>query len=184
MFESFLLRCRLIAGDEKLFVFTLRTGNGKKHLRSSVAMVSEEEKPMKYRSLPGLLALLAIFLIALGGCSGNVATSGQKQTQVHVTFSNFAIQSSQTTFSPGISYTFMVTNQGQAVQDFMIVPMGLAPSAMSENTLVMINGVAPGETKTVVYTFPSSTAGQSLEFACFLHQQYKVSMSLPITVTS
>lgn len=121
---------------------------------------------MKDRSLLGLLALLATLLGALVGCPESAAASGQEE--VHVTLSTTTIHSSQTTFSPGVSYHFVVTNQGQAVHEFMIVPMGLAPSAMNGNALAMINSVASGETKTIDYTFSSSTVGHpwSLRVSC------------------
>lgn len=136
---------------------------------------------MKGRTLFGLPVLLATLLIILVGCSGTPTTSGP--TTVQVTLSNATIHSELSTFSPGVPYHFVVTNQGQVTHEFVIVPMSLAPSAMNGNALAMISSVVPDETKTVDYTFPSSAAGQSLEFACFLHQQYEVGMSLPITVT-
>lgn len=137
---------------------------------------------MKDRSLFGLLALLATVLIVLVGCS-SIASTSEPQT-VQVRFSNTTIHSSLTTFSPGVPYHFVITNQGQVTHEFMIVPVSVVPSAANENALAMISSVAPGETKTLDYTFPSSAVRQSLEFACFLHQRYDVGMGLPITITS
>lgn len=94
------------------------------------------------------------------------------------------MQSSQTTFSPGALYHFLVANEGKAVQEFLIIPSAVAPSATHTNALAMIDTVPVGATKTVDYAFPSSMVGQSLEFACYLHGQYEVGMQLPITVSS
>jgi uncharacterized cupredoxin-like copper-binding protein len=42
--------------------------------------------------------------------------------------------------------------------------------------------IAPGETKTVDYTFPSSAAGSHPEFACYLPGHYEAGMKLGVTV--
>ncbi|MEO6891131.1 MAG: hypothetical protein ABI456_16840 [Ktedonobacteraceae bacterium] len=138
---------------------------------------------MKYRFVFGLFLLS--FTLMLAACGGSNGSSGPQHVQI--TESDFKIASSVTTFSPGTMYHFTVTNNGQAVHEFMIMPMGMNMSGMSMDNmhkmaLTMIDTIAPGETKTLDYTFASSTSGQNFEFACHLPGHYEAGMKLPIAV--
>jgi len=137
---------------------------------------------MNYRYVGGFLILLSLLTLVLAACGSSAPPSSGPST-VRVTLTDSTIQSGQTTFSPGVPYHFIVTNEGKAVQEFLIIPSAAVPSATHANALAMIDDVPAGTTKTVDYTFPSSTVGQSLEFACHLHRQYEVGMQLPITVS-
>lgn len=139
---------------------------------------------MNYRQPGGFLILLSLLALVLAACSGGTSPPSPESSVVRVTLTTSTIEALQTTFSPGVSYHFIVTNEGKAVQEFMIIPRTAAPSEMHANALAMIDTVPAGATRTFDYTFPSSTVGQSLEFACYLHGQYEVGMQLPITVTS
>jgi hypothetical protein len=64
-----------------------------------------------------------------------------------VTLSEYKITSSVTTFSPGTSYHFVVTNKGQVAHEFMIMPMGMSVGGISMDemhkiALHMIDNVA------------------------------------------
>ncbi len=133
--------------------------------------------------------VLGLFLIAfsaiLVACGGNSAPSGSQDVQV--TLSEYKITSSMNAFVPGTSYHFVVTNQGQVPHEFMIMPMGMSMQGMSMDdmhkiALTMIDNLAPGETRTIDFTFPSSTSGQHLEFACHLPGHYEAGMKLPVMV--
>lgn len=72
---------------------------------------------MKYRSI--ILAVCVVaFAAILTACGG---TSSEKPNEVHVTLSDFKIQSSQTTFTEGTTYHFVVTNEGKTKHEFMII---------------------------------------------------------------
>src|SRR2546422_9624278 len=121
------------------------------------------EPPMKYRFVFGMIAVL--LLAVLSACGG---TSSSTSNQMNVTLSDIKIQSAQTTFTAGTKYHFVVTNNGKVAHEFMIMPMGMQMGNMSMDemhkmALAMIDNVAPGETKTVDYTFTQSTGGQQLE---------------------
>lgn len=141
---------------------------------------------MKYRYVLGLAAVLTLFVVVLAACGSSSSPSGSQEVQV--TLSEYKLTSSLTTFTPGTSYHFVVTNQGQVPHEFMIMPMGMNMGGMSMDemhkiALHMIDNVAPGETKTFDYTFASSMMGQNFEFACHLPGHYEAGMKLPITVS-
>ncbi len=140
---------------------------------------------MKYRFVFGLFLLS--FTLMLAACGGSNGSSGPQHVQI--TESDFKITSSVTTFSPGMTYHFTVTNNGQTTHEFMIMPMGMNMSGMSMDTmhktaLAMIDTIAPSETKTFDYTFASSASGHNFEFACHLPGHYEAGMKLSITVNT
>ena len=142
---------------------------------------------MNYRQLAGFLALLSILVVALAACGGSTSTTSSGPQEVQVTLSEYKITSSLTTFSPGTSYHFVITNNGKVAHEFMIMPMGMnmhgvSMDDMHKNALHMIDSVAPGETKTFDYTFASSMMGQRFEFACHLPGHYEAGMQLPLMV--
>src|SRR5215469_14252001 len=93
----------------------------------------ERRYRMRYRHLAGLLALLSILVVALAACGGSSTTSttSSGSQEVQVTLSEYKITSSVTTFSPGTSYHFLVTNTGHIAHEFMIMPMGTNMRGMS-----------------------------------------------------
>jgi uncharacterized cupredoxin-like copper-binding protein len=71
----------------------------------------------------------------------------------------------------------------------MIMPKGMNMSGksmdeMHKMALAMIDSVAPGEKKTLDYTFASPASGQNFEFACHLPGHCEAGMKLPITVST
>ncbi|GLV56848.1 hypothetical protein KDH_36870 [Dictyobacter sp. S3.2.2.5] len=145
---------------------------------------------MKQRSLMTLGALLlTLFLAACGGSPGNTAekTSG---ISVPVNETDFHIDSAVTSFSPGTRYHFVVTNNGKTAHEFMIMPSsqgsmgGMSMGDMDHMALASLGNVKPGETKTLDYTFPSSSAGSHPELACYLPGHYEAGMKQSVAVTS
>lgn len=116
------------------------------------------------------------------------ATVGSTVTSVQVTETDYKIDSSVTSFPPGSSYHFLVTNNGKATHEFMIAPAdmmsGMSMDQMDKMALAMIATIAPGETKTVDVTFPQSDAGKSFELACHLPGHYEAGMKLGVKVSS
>ena len=139
---------------------------------------------MKLRLALGMV--LMMFVVILAACGG---TSSSTPNQVNVTLSEFTIQSAQTAFTAGTTYHFVVTNSGKTPHEFMVMPKGMNMGNMSMDemhkaALAMIDNVAPGETKTVDYTFAQSTVGQQLELACHLPGHYEAGMHQAITARS
>src|SRR6266567_7851259 len=148
---------------------------------------------MKYRLVLGLF--LVPFVLLMAACGNSAAPSGSQQTQttpagsqvVQVTLSDNKVQSSLTTFTAGMPYHFVVSNTGHVAHQFVMIPMGMSMEHMSIDqmhhaSLFMYDSVAPGETRTFDYTFASSSARQSFEFACGTQGRYGAGMQLPFRV--
>jgi uncharacterized cupredoxin-like copper-binding protein len=83
---------------------------------------------------------------------------------VQVSLSGTKLDSSQTTFTAGMPYHFVVTNMGQVDHQFVMIPMGMGMEHMSADemhhaALYKYDNVAPGETRVFDYTFATSYAG-------------------------
>ncbi len=135
---------------------------------------------MKHHLLSTFSVLALILLLA--------ACGGTSPTTVLVTETEFKIDSSETSFSPGTLYHFVVTNTGKIAHDFMIMPK--SEGSMSEmpmedldkKALASISNLNPGETKTLDYTFPSTATGSHPEFACYDPGHYEAGMKLEVAV--
>ena len=141
---------------------------------------------MQRRILLGVaLGVLAGVLVgALAGC-GYTSSSSTGKTDVHVNLSEFHIDSSITTFSQGVPYHLVVTNKGRVDHEFMILPPnmgGMSMEQMHSMALMHIDQVAPGQTKTIDYTFRQPAPAGTLEMACYLNGHYEAGMKLPITI--
>lgn len=150
---------------------------------------------MKYRLVLGLL--LVPFMLILAACGGSTTPTGSQSGQttpsgsqvVQVTLSDSKVESSLTTFIPGMSYHFVVMNTGHEAHQFAMIPMGMDIDHMSmgemrHSALYMYDSVAPGETRTFDYTFAPSSAGQNFEFACGTQGHYGSGMRLPFMVNT
>lgn len=130
--------------------------------------------------------LLLTFALVLVGCGQ--ATNTSKGQVVNVTLSEFKIETSVSTFQPGMAYQFSVTNTGKIDHEFMIMPSsqgnmsGMPMGEMDKMALASIDTIHPGETKTLEYTFPSSAAGSQPEFACYLPGHYEAGMKQDVHV--
>ena len=122
--------------------------------------------------------MLLFILTACGSAGRSTSTSGKQSVQVNET--DFKITSSAITFSPGTPYHFVVTNDGQTVHEFMIIPSAMGN--MDKMALTKVDNIAPGQTKSLDYTFPSSTVNSHPEFACYFPGHYEVGMRLDVTV--
>lgn len=139
----------------------------------------------KKLSILGLLALI-LLLAACGGSSSTSSTPAVTTVQVKET--EFTIDSSVTSFSPGTTYRFVVTNTGKTAHEFMIMPKsmgsmsGTPMSDMDHMALSSISNLNPGETKTLDYTFSAQAQDSHPEFACYLPGHYEAGMKLGVTV--
>lgn len=147
---------------------------------------------MKPRFLVAIL--LSMLSIALAACGGTTTSSSSSTTPtssgpttVQATLSDFKIQPSLTTFKVGVVYHFVVTNTGQVVHEFMAGPISAAHASEEERDaakLFEVADVAPGQTKTLDYTFTQPAAAGTLEFSCHVPGHYEQGMRLDFTVTA
>ena len=132
--------------------------------------------------------VLIVLVVAglLTGCGRS------KATEVKITLKEFGIESSITDFQTGVPYHFVVTNEGAAEHEIMIVPpvttnsMGMAMNMeeLDKMALVMIaaSDLPSGAIASFDYTFTKSAPAGSLEFACHTPGHYEMGMKLPVTV--
>jgi uncharacterized cupredoxin-like copper-binding protein len=138
-------------------------------------------------SLIGLFTLALLLLSACGGREGSPAPSANA-VQVQVKETDFAINSSVTTFTPGTTYHFVVTNSGATTHEFMLMPKaegtmnGMPMSEMDKMALASIDTINIGETKTLDYTFPPSAANSHPQLVCYLPGHYEAGMKQDVTV--
>jgi uncharacterized cupredoxin-like copper-binding protein len=145
---------------------------------------------MKARFL--LTGGLLLILVAVAACGttttapGSNATSPAGQaTEVRVTLTDYKINASQTEFTPGVPYRFVVTNSGQTPHEFMVTPSSVGGGTEEEvdaARLFEIEDVNPGQTKTGEYTFTKTAAAGVLEFSCHKPGHYEAGMRTDITV--
>lgn len=143
---------------------------------------------MKHR--PGFGLIFVLFMLFLTACSRDGSTSSANASSgpqdVQVTLSDYRVDSSITTFTAGKPYRFIVSNNGQAIHEFMVMsPMSMGNTPMDQmdkTALTYISSIDPNQKKTVEYTFPSSSTTQTLEFSCHLSNHYELGMKLPVKV--
>ena len=140
---------------------------------------------MKRFILGTILALFVLVLSACGGIAGSTLPSGTQQVQVNET--EFTITSSVTGFRPGTPYHFVVTNNGQATHEFMIMPSGMSMGGMpmgdmDKLALAKVENIAPGQTTTLDYTFLPHTKVSHPQFACYYPGHYEAGMRLNVSV--
>jgi uncharacterized cupredoxin-like copper-binding protein len=133
----------------------------------------------------------ATLLIACGDDDDSTATATEMSAEpetVNVTVDEFSIESSLTTFQAGVPYHFVVTNEGQAPHEVMIIePMetgGMSMTEMDEMAVAVVeeDDLEAGDTYEFDVTFDHPYAEGELEFACHLAGHYEAGMHTPITV--
>jgi uncharacterized cupredoxin-like copper-binding protein len=109
-------------------------------------------------------------------------------TRVAVSLVEYKISSSLLTFHAGSTYYFVVSNRGQEVHEFMMMPQNpdgseLSPADQYKDKLIELEQIAPGSTLTINFTFKPTSAGR-YEIACQMRGHYIAGMKLPIRVTA
>ncbi len=105
---------------------------------------------------------------------------------VTVKLAEYSIVSSVTVLHAGTTYYFVVSNRGQQVHEFMIMPQKLdgselSPALQYKEKLIEIEQIAPGTTMRINYTFSPIGTGR-YEIACQMRGHYQAGMKLPIRV--
>lgn len=146
------------------------------------------------RSTLQWVILVGLAAVVIAGCARQQQAAqapppaGEGVTEVQVTLTDFAIEASQTTFTPGTRYRFVVTNKGGVAHEFMITPpmMGgmMSEEQMHEMALLEIeeDELPPGTTKTIEFTFSEAAPEGKLEFACHVEGHYEAGMHRGIIV--
>ena len=135
-----------------------------------------------------LLGAFVLLLFALTACGGTGSAAPAGSIPVQITETDFHIASSVTSFVPGKTYHFLVTNQGKVMHEFMILPNvmsrmpGMSMADMDKAALAHLDMIDPGETQTFNYTFPAEASGTHPEFVCHLAGHYEAGMKLEVAV--
>jgi hypothetical protein len=129
---------------------------------------------------------VGLFAVALTACGGATKPS---QT-VTVRLSEFKIEASQTTFTPGRSYHsyhFVVTNQDAANHESMIMPPsmhGMSMHDMHDMALAMMDKIPLGQTQSLDVTFGDANATGGLELVRYHSGRYEARMKQVIALQS
>ena len=111
-----------------------------------------------------------------------VATPATGATLVAVTLVDMQVQPAQTTFKVGQPYTFVITNQGHAVHEFVIERRGDVDKPLKQGGReAEASNIAPGQTATLTWTF---SAPGPYKFSCHLPGHYEAGMTVNVDVTS
>jgi uncharacterized cupredoxin-like copper-binding protein len=132
-----------------------------------------------------LLACLIILSTALAACGP--AAGGNKPVEVQVTLTDFAVQTSLSTFSVGVPYHFVIVNKGSVAHEFIIMPPAADTATADEkrkSALLTVgeSDLQSGATKAVDFTFTAAAPAGTLEIACHIAGHYEAGMHLPIVV--
>ena len=102
--------------------------------------------------------------------------------EVAVTLSEFSIALAPTTLRVGQPYAFAVTNAGTVTHEFVIERPGATHDPlMNGDEMAMVTGIAPGETRTLGWTFAEPG---SYQLACHEPGHYEAGQVLVVDVTS
>ncbi len=117
-----------------------------------------------------------------------VPVTGGKEGEVVIAIGDNTIDSSQTTFKAGESYTFVITNYGTVPHTFNInepvTTKAIFKGYMGSTLLsVLKEQLGPGRTVKVEFTFPANAYNKQWEFSCLIRNHYEDGMRWAIMVT-
>lgn len=129
-----------------------------------------------------LSLFLAVLLAVLVTHTIVTAQTSNQPVEVRVTLApsvgEFKIVSSQTTFTPGVRYHFVVRNAGRKLHEFLVMPRG---ESDTRRALVAIEEDYLRPNAVAVRNLKFSKPGD-YEFACRYGNHYEKGMVLPINV--
>ena len=160
----------------------------------------------KYPQLLGK-ALVLLIVLLMAACASTTAASSKPtptppeiaptsrpveqaaaagSIEVKITLVEFHISSSVTVFHANTHYYFVVSNRGNDIHEFMIMPdqsdgSPLPPNEQYKSMLIELEPILPGTTWKTNFIF--QTAGR-YEFACQMGKHYQAGMRLPVAVDS
>lgn len=141
--------------------------------------------PSAYFDLVGLLqsTTMATPPMPAGHTAATPAASAQTGAQqAAVTLTEFSVTLAPTTLHAGRPYTFVVSNDGTVPHEFVIEQLGAThePLVVGDQ-MAMIEGIAPGESRTLAWTF---TDPGSYQLACHEPGHYEAGQLLVIEVAA
>jgi uncharacterized cupredoxin-like copper-binding protein len=125
-----------------------------------------------------LIVAVGIAVLALAAAPIASSLGRSESTDVTVTATEYTFDSSQTTFSAGQVYHFVVANEGALAHDWMIIARGEQDEEMAL-TIVEDEDFGPGTIFTIDFSFPEPG---NYEFACHVPDHYEAGMVRPVTV--
>lgn len=138
---------------------------------------------MRALIMAGLVLSVSLFV---GACAPTAAPTVEKVKNVPVTLTEFKIELPITKFEQGVTYNFIVTNQGTVNHDFSVAPPAKGEDAHGAHgkALAVINAaeLPPGATKSVQVKFSEPTQHTPLEIACHTPGHYEAGMAISISV--
>jgi uncharacterized protein (DUF305 family) len=117
--------------------------------------------------------------------SGGATPAAGLQTgaqEVAVTLTEFSVTLAATTLHAGRPYTFVVTNDGTVPHEFVVERLGATHEPLvAGDQMAMVEGIAPGESKTLAWTFADPG---SYQLACHEPGHYEAGQLLVIVVAT
>jgi uncharacterized cupredoxin-like copper-binding protein len=111
-----------------------------------------------------------------------VATPEAGATLVAVTVVDMQVEPAQTMFKVGQPYTFVITNQGRSVHEFVIERRDDIDKPLKQGSgEAEASNIAPGQTATLTWTF---TEAGAYKFSCHLPGHYEAGMTVDVDVTA
>jgi uncharacterized protein (DUF305 family) len=108
------------------------------------------------------------------------ASAQTSAEEVAVTLTEFSVTLEPTTLHAGRPYTFVVTNEGTLTHEFVIERLGATHEPLvSGDQMAMVEGIAPGESQTLAWTFADPS---SYQLACHEPGHYEAGQVLVIEV--
>ncbi len=142
----------------------------------------------QYRRLSVFTVFVLLAGLVLAACAGSPSgsTSG-KAVDVNITMTDYKYDSSLTTFKQGVTYHFIVKNNGSVAHEIYIMPPDSSQLTADQIASKALAGLGPdvmtpGASATFDYTFTKVYPSGSLELACHLPGHYDAGMHLPIVV--
>jgi uncharacterized cupredoxin-like copper-binding protein len=136
-----------------------------------------------YFDLVGLLPSAAVATPVMPAGYGAATPSSSAQTgaePIAVTLTEFSVTLTPTTLYTGSPYTFVVTNEGTVAHEFVIERPGATHEPLvAGGQMAMVEGIAPGESRTLEWTF---TDPGSYQLACHEPGHYEAGQVLVIEV--
>jgi hypothetical protein len=142
---------------------------------------------MNYRKSIGVCLVLC--LACLSACASTSAPSDPPSVSpadplpcnaVCVTLTDNTIESSQVTFTAGVSYSFVVRNKGKAPNNFIIQSIPQGPGGPYNQILYMVSAIPPGESWSFVFNFPITAGQTAIEFSTTLDDGSGSGVVLPV----
>jgi len=143
------------------------------------------------------LLLFTLLSALLAGCGALTNTANPEDTAlvtpaaapaiVVVTLEDNKIILKQLAFAPGVTYEFIVANAGQKHHGIAILPSGLnimhmTAAQLHQSALLIVDDVAPAKGTTLIYAFPTTSAGASYQLTAPVPGDFKAGLTLAITV--